>query len=111
MATTVKFLSFTPCTIGNLCPTPNVREWDAISEELKADTSPRLSSTPEDLQGKELKIITSHRSFLLWLEGGVMITRDQPKTEGGNGYAGHPTVGLKETVRLLDGWTVEVEFM
>jgi hypothetical protein len=110
MATHVKFLSFTPITIGNLRPTPNVGEWEAISAALAADTSPRLAPTPTDLEGKELKIIASYRSTLMWVKGGVVITRDAPKTEGGNGYAGWPPAGLKETV-LLNDWTAEVEFV
>jgi hypothetical protein len=110
MATTVKFLSFRHITIGNLRPTPNVGEWEAISAALAADTSPRLEPTPTDLEGKELKIITSYRSALLWLEGGAAITRHDPKTEGGHGYAGWPPSGLKEEV-LLNDWVAEVEFM
>jgi len=69
MATHVKFLSFTPITIGNLRPTPNVGEWEAISAALAADTSPRLEPTPTDLEGKELKIIASYRSAAMWVEG------------------------------------------
>lgn len=110
MATHVKFLSFRPLVFGNLRPTPNVREWEAISESLKADTSPRLSPTPEDLQDKELKVIDTHRGWIMWLEGGVTATRCNTKTEGGNGYAGWPSSGVKEEV-LLDDWVAEVEFV
>jgi hypothetical protein len=45
MATSVKFLSFRPCTFGNLRPTPNVTEWEAIRACLEADTTPRLERT------------------------------------------------------------------
>jgi hypothetical protein len=110
MATHVKFLSFTPITIGNLRPTPNVGEWEAISAALAADTSPRLEPTPTDLEGKELKIIASYRSAAMWVEGGVSFTREWAKTEGGNGYSGWPPAGLKEKVLLRD-WTAEVEFV
>jgi hypothetical protein len=110
MATSVKFLSFTPITIGNLRPTPNVTEAEAIHATLAADTTPRLEPTPEALQDKELKILTSYRSAVMWLEGGVMITRVAIKTAGGNGYAGWPPIGLVETV-LLNDWTAEVEFV
>jgi hypothetical protein len=110
MATHVKFLSFRPITIGNLRPTPNVGEWEAIRACLDADKTPRLKPIPEDLQDKELKVISSYRAALLWLEGGVTITRDSPKTEGGNGYAGWPPIGLKEEV-LLNDWVAEVEFV
>jgi hypothetical protein len=110
MATTVKFLSFRPISIGNLRPTPNVGEWEAISACLAADTTPRLSPTPEDLRGKELKVLTSYRSAIMWLEGGPVITRHDPKTEGGHGYAGWPPSGLKEEVLLTD-WVAEVEFV
>jgi hypothetical protein len=111
MATSVKFLSFRSCTIGNLRPTPNVTEWEAIRATLDADTSPRLERTPEDLQDKELEIITSYRSSLLWLAGGVVICRHAPNTEGGHGYAGWPPIGLKEEVLLGEDWIAEVEFM
>ncbi len=111
MATHVKFLSFRPITIGNLRPTPNVGEWEDISARLAADTSPRLKPTPEDLQGKELNILTSYRSALMWLEGGIVITRHDPKTEGGHGYAGWPPIGLKEEALLGEDWVAEIEFV
>jgi len=110
MATSVKFLNFTPITIGNLRPTPNVGEWEAISACLEADTTPSLESTPEALQDQELKILTTYRSALLWLAGGVVICRHAPNTEGGHGYAGWPPKGLKEEV-LLNDWVAEVEFV
>lgn len=110
MATHVKFLSFRPIEIGNLRPTPNVGEWDAIRACLDADKTPRLESTPEALQDKELEVITSYRSALLWLAGGVVICRHSPNTEGGHGYAGWPPSGLKEEV-LLNDWVAEVEFV
>ena len=110
MATSVKFLSFRPITIGNLRPTPNVGEWEAISACLDADKTPRVESTPEGLGGKELEIITSYRSSLIWLMGGVVICRHSPNTEGGHGYAGWPPSGLKEEV-LLNDWVAEVEFV
>jgi len=111
MATAVKFLSFRPITIGNLRPTPNVTEWEAIRACLDADTTPRLKSTPEDLRGKELKILSSYRSTLMWLEGGPVITRHDPKTEGGHGYAGWPPAGLNEEVLLGEDWVADVEFV
>ena len=110
MATTVKFLSFHPCTFGNLRPTPNVMEMEAMREAIAGDVTPRLEPIPEDLKDKELKILTTYRSAVMWLEGGVAITRHAPKTEGGHGYAGWPPIGLKENV-LLDNWTAEVEFV
>jgi hypothetical protein len=110
MATSVKFLSFRPCTVGNLRPAPNVSDAADISAALDADTTPRLEPTPEDLQDKKLKIISSYRSALMWLEGGVMIYRNDPKTEGGHGYAGWPPIGTKEEV-LLNEWAAEVEFV
>ena len=111
MATSVKFMSFRPITIGNLRPTPNVTEWEAIRACLDADKTPRLEHTPEALKGKELKIITSYRSSLLWLAGGVVICRHSPKTDGGHGYAGWPPVGLKEDVIVGNDWVAEVEFV
>lgn len=111
MATHVKFLSFRPCTFGNLRPTPNVTEMEAIHVTLDADTSPRLERTPDALQGKELNILTSYRSAVMWLEGGIVITRHDPKTPGGQGYAGWPTIGLKEEVLLGEDWIADVEFV
>jgi hypothetical protein len=109
-ATSVKFLSFHPCTFGGLRPAPSVMDCAEISAALEADTTPRLDPTPEDLQGKQLKIISSYRSALMWLEGGVAIYRNDPKTAGGHGYAGWPPIGIKEEV-LLDDWAAEVEFV
>ena len=111
MATSVKFLSFRPCTFGNLRPTPNVTEWEAISACLDADKTPRLERTPEALQDQELKILSSYRSALLWLAGGGGICRHAPNTEGGHGYAGWPTKGLKEEVLVGEDWVAEVEFV
>ena len=110
MATSVKFLSFQPCTFGNLRPAPSVTEMNTINDAIMADTTPRLASTPEDLQDKVLKIIGDYRAGLLWLEGGVIAMRVATKTEGGNGYSGWPPIGLRETVQL-DDWTAEVEFV
>jgi len=110
MATSVKFLSFHPNTFGGLRPTPNVTDCAEIRAAVEADPTPRLEPTPEDLHDKELKIISSYRSSLMWLEGGVMIYRNDPKTAGGHGYAGWPPIGTKEEV-LLDEWAAEVEFV
>ena len=110
MATTVKFLSFRPLNIGNLRPTPNVAEWEAISACLAADTTPPLEPTPEALKDKELNVLANYRGGVLWLEGGVSITRCSPKTAGGHGCAGWPPSGLKEEV-LLNDWAAEVEFV
>jgi hypothetical protein len=109
-ATSVKFLSFKPSTFGGLRPAPNVTDCSEISAAVVADTTPRLAPTPEDLQDKKLKIISSYRSALMWLEGGVEIYRNDPKTAGGHGYAGWPPIGIKEEV-LLDEWAAEVEFV
>jgi hypothetical protein len=111
MATHVKFLSFRPITIGNLRPTPNVTEWEAIRACLDADETPRIEPTPEGLEGKELNILTSYRSAVMWLEGGATICRHDPKTAGGHGYAGWPPVGIKEEVLVGNDWVAEVEFV
>jgi hypothetical protein len=110
MATSVKFLSFQPYTFGNLRPAPNVTEMNIINAAVMADTTPRLASTPEDIQDKVLKILGDYRGSLLWLEGGVIAMRMNIKTVSGNGYAGWPPVGLHETV-VLDDWIAEVEFV
>ena len=111
MASSVKFLSFRPCTIGNLRPAPNVTEAEEISAALDADPSPRIEPTPDGLQDKKLKIITSYRSSLMWLEGDVTIYRHSPNTNGGSGYAGWPPVGLMEEVIVGDDWFAQVEFV
>ena len=111
MATHVKFISFRPCTLGNLRPAPNVTESEAIREAVAADETPRIEGTPDALQNKVLKIITAYRSALLWLEGGVLIYRHTPKTAGGSGYAGWPTKDLIEEVVVDEDWIAEVEFM
>jgi hypothetical protein len=111
MATSVKFLSFHPLNIGNLRPTPNVTEWEAIRETLATDTTPHIEPTPEALQDKELKVLANYRGWVLWLEGGVTITRCSPKTAGGHGCAGWPPAGLKEEVLVGNDWAAEVEFV
>lgn len=111
MATSVKFLNFRPCDFGNLRPSPNVTDGEGIRAELDADLSPRLEPIPDDLQGKELKILTSYRSYLIWIAGGVVIYRHAPKTAGGSGYAGWPPKGLMEEVVVGDDWIAEVEFV
>ena len=111
MATSVKFLSFRPGTIGGLRPAPNVTDCEEISAALATDTTPRIDSTPDGLQDKNLKIITSHRSYLIWLEGDVTIYRYSPKTQGGSGYAGWPPKGLVEEVVVGEDWFAEVEFV
>jgi hypothetical protein len=111
MASSVKFLSFRPCTIGNLRPAPNVTDSEEIHAAVSADQSPCLEPTPADLKDKHLKIISSYRSALIWLEGGVMIYRNDPKTEGGHGYAGWPPKGTMEEVIVGDDWFAEVEFV
>jgi hypothetical protein len=110
MASSVKFLSFSPNTFGGLCPAPNVTETADISAVVEADPTPRLEPCPEALQGKELKIITTYRSALLWLEGGVVIHRHAAKTVGANGYQGWPLKELVEEV-IVGDWIAEVEFV
>jgi len=111
MATHVKFLSFRPCTLGTLRPAPSVTDCEEMSAAIEADTSPREDPTPNGLQDKKLKIITSYRSSLMWLAGGVGIYRNAPNTRGGNGYAGWPPTGLVEEVIVDDDWFAEVEFV
>jgi len=111
MATSVKFLSFRPCNVGLLRPAPSVMDYEEIHTALDADLSPRLEPTPTDLQDMELRILTSYRSSLIWLAGGVVIYRHAPKTRGGAGYAGWPPVGLMEEVIVEDDWFAKVEFV
>jgi len=110
MATHIKFLSFRPCMIGNLRPAPNVVEMEEIHSVMATDATPRIEPTPDNLQDKVLKVIANYRGAVLWLEGGVVITRWEPKTVCGNGYNGWPANGLKENV-LLDNLIAEVEFV
>lgn len=111
MATSVKFMSFRPSTFGGLRPAPSVVDYEEIHAALDADLSPHLESNPTDLQEMELRILTSYRSSLIWLAGGVVIYRHAPKTRGGGGYSGWPPSGLKEEVLLGDDWIAEIEFV
>lgn len=111
MASSVKFLSFCPCAFGSLRAAPNVHEWNAISAVLEADQTPPIASTPTDLQDKNLKVIASHRGSLVWLEGGVSITRHAPKTACWNGLTGWPPKGTFEEVMVGDDWIADVEFV
>jgi hypothetical protein len=106
----VKFLSFSECTLPYLMPAPSVRDCEEISEAMAADQTPRLELNPDALLNKELKVIATYRGCLMYLEGGQMIHRIDPKTVGGNGYAGWPSKGITETVRI-GGWRAEVEYV
>lgn len=110
MATSVKFLSFSPSTFGGLRPAPNVTETAIIHAAVAADPTPHIDPTPEGLLNKVLKVIETYRGVMLWLEGGVVIMRSDPNTPGVNGYMGWPPIGTKETV-LVNDWAAEVEFI
>lgn len=96
----VKFLSFTQNSFGNLMPAPSVSESNQIQFDMEADPTPHIDPTPDNLLNKELKIISDYRGGLLYLEGGVAIHRFDPKTEGVNGYTSWPIPGSTENVKV-----------
>ena len=108
---TVKFLTFRamPHT-GNLMPAPSVRECEEISAAYAADTSPQLTWDPDALVNKELKVITTYRGNLVYLEGGLAFHRFDPKSPGANGYSSWPAKGTVEEVHA-GNWVAEVEYV
>jgi hypothetical protein len=106
----VKFISFTQKSFGGLMPAPSVRETEQIHLDMEASDTPRIDPTPDNLLNKELKIISSYRGCLLYLEGGIAIHRFDPKTGGANGYTSWPTPGSTENVSI-GKWIWVVEYL
>jgi hypothetical protein len=108
---TVKFLTFRAMPhAGNLMPAPSVRECEEISAAYAADTSPQLTWDPDALVNKELKVITTYRGNLVYLEGGLAFHRFDPKSPGANGYSSWPAKGTVEEVHA-GNWVAEVEYV
>ena len=94
---------------GNLAPAPGTRDWEYMKEFLDADTTPRIESLAEII-GAPLKLLTSYRGALLFLEGGVSFSRDHPTTHGGNGLRSLPTANCTEKASMQwQGVTYEIE--
>lgn len=101
MATSVRFTSIAaspiPADLCGLEPAPSVKDWYHITKGLKGvqtieDVNDLLKGT-HDIQG-------DYRGWTMWLYPNVRIYRSNPKSCGGNGFAGCPTSGTKETVTV-----------
>ena len=114
MARAVRFTSIVrrgeaePC---GLEAAPSSRDWEEISAGLEG-------VEPIDFYGKLLEgtheIRGSYRGWTMWLYPNVRFNRNEPKTTGGNGFAGSPSVGMEEKVMLnMKGviYDAEVEFV
>lgn len=98
--TSVRFISYTrhgeadPC---GLEPAPSVRNWEEIAAGLEG-VEP-ITSVDKLLMGPH-KIRGSYRGWNMYLYPNVRFYRNEPKTSGGNGLAGWPSVGMQEKVTL-----------
>jgi len=110
----VRFLAITPLGPADpyaLEPAPNVTDWDHIQEALEG--VPVLTDVNALREGIHA-IRGSYRSWTMYLYPNVRFYRDNPKTHGGNGFAGDPPVGLKEEVTIrMDGqqYAAHVEYI
>lgn len=114
MATSVRFISITrqgPADPRALEPAPSVRDWEAITTGLKG---------VEPIEGVDALLTGSHfirggyRGWVLWLYPNVRFHRHDPKSSGGNGYAGEPIPGTQENVIMRmdeEVFIAEVEFL
>jgi hypothetical protein len=91
---TIQIISFYPIDQGMLCPAPNVKETEYISDILQKDETPEITN----LDGVHLTVLTSHRGTNLYCAGGVTVYRLSPDTVGANGYYSMPSPGTEETV-------------
>jgi hypothetical protein len=95
-------LSADPCEPKSLAPTPSVTETDAIVDALKAFPIPAVTNLLESPH----RILWCYRGWNLYCAGGVTVYRDNPRSPGGNGYAGDPLPGSTEqvTINCASGW-------
>lgn len=114
MATSIRFRSIThqrpvePCALE---PAPSVNDWDAILEGLNGVEA--IENINDLLEGPH-KIRGSYRGWIMWLYPNVRFYRREPKTFGGNGFAGVPPPGLEEKVTVRTSgqeYDAIVEFM
>ena len=114
MATSVIFTSIVhrgvvdPCTLE---PAPSVADWEYITTGLEG--APTIIEVEALLKGAH-KISGTYRGWTMWLYPNVRFHRSDPKSSGGNGYAGSPILGTKEKVTLhMDNqvYNAEVEFV
>ena len=86
-----------------LAPTPNVTDLEHIITVRNAHQAPDIQDL---VAAGPILILTSYRGWNLYCEGGVTVYRDNPKSEGGHGFAGEPIVGTTEnvTISCAAGW-------
>ena len=114
MARAVQFLSITPMGPADPCglePAPSVRDWEEISKGLEG--APDLTNVDELREGTHT-IRGDYRSWSMYLYPGVRISRDDPQTTGGHGFAGWPPIGMKEQETLrMNGqkYAAQIEFV
>lgn len=100
-ATSIRFISYTrrgeadPCALE---PAPSIRDWEEIAAGLEGVETIYCYDTllwcgPHEIRG-------SYRSWTMWLYPNVRFYRNEPKTTGGNGLAGWPSIGMREKVTL-----------
>lgn len=96
----VRFVSLRPYCQADPCglePSPSVRDLEYISEGLEGV---QPIDAWYNLQHGEHAIRGSYRGWTLYLYPNVRVRRTDPKTEGGNGYAGCPETGMTEKVHV-----------
>lgn len=113
MATSVRFTSLCPIGPADPCalePAPSVTDWIEITEGLRG-LEPVESGS---LLGSVHQIRGSYRGWNIYLYPNVRFYRNDPKSSGGNGYAGWPRTGTDElvTLRVNDEiYSARVEFV
>jgi hypothetical protein len=114
MARSVIFTSITrigpadPCALE---PAPSVTDWEEIKAAL--EDAPFIIMVDALLNGTH-EIRGSYRGWTMYLYPNVRFYRNEPRSSGGNGYAGSPILGTKENVTLrMDDqvYNAEVEFV
>lgn len=115
MATSVRLISYTsrgeadPCALE---PAPSVRDWEEIAAALEG-VKP-IYFYDKLLWSGPHKIHADYRGWTMYLYPNMRFYRNEPKTNGGNGLAGWPSVGMQEKVTLrCDNvlFDAEVEFV
>jgi hypothetical protein len=113
-ARAVRFLSLTslgPANPTALEPAPNVTDWEHIKESLEGV---QYLNHADELPKYIHPIHSTYRGWTMYLYPNVYFYRNDPQTGGGNGMAGWPTIGIKETVTVtMEGekYSAEIEFV
>ena len=90
---------------------PSIKDWDEIHECLV--DAPNVESVESLLYGQHV-IRGSYRGWQNYLYPNVRFDRRNPKTQGGNGFAGCPPIGIQEDVELRvngETYAATVEFV